>query len=123
MSRIDAQRRQCMLAGGALALGALAAAVRAQPSERVIPVVARKFVFVPSEIRIKKGETVVLELSAPEVMMGFACQDLGLRSDIVPGRVTRLRITPAKVGSFAFLCDVFCGSGHEDMQGTLIVEA
>jgi cytochrome c oxidase subunit 2 len=120
---IDTQRRQWLLAGGAVALGTIAAAVHAQAAERVIPVVARKFVFVPNEIRLKKGETVVLELSAPEVLMGFACHDLGLRTDIVPGRVTRLRVTPDKAGSFAFLCDVFCGSGHEDMQGMFVVTA
>jgi len=120
---IDTQRRHCLLAGGAFALGAIAAAVHAQANERVIPVVARKFVFVPSEIRLKKGETVVLELSAPEVLMGFACHDLGLRADIMPGRVTRLRITPDKTGSFPFLCDIFCGTGHEDMQGMFVVSA
>jgi heme/copper-type cytochrome/quinol oxidase subunit 2 len=31
------------------------------------------------------------------------------------------RSTPHKTESFAFLCDVFCGTGHEDMNGTLIV--
>ena len=47
--------------------------------------------------------------------------ELGVRSDIVPGKVSRLRLTPDKAGSYAFNCDVFCGSGHEDMGGTLIV--
>ena|SRR5438105_5931534 len=113
-------RRRCIAAAGALALGGVAI-VRAQPGERVIHVVARKFVFEPSEIKLKKGETVVLELTAPEVLMGFAARDFGLRADIVPGRPTRLRFTPDKVGTFGFACDVFCGSGHEDMNGTLVV--
>jgi cytochrome c oxidase subunit 2 len=33
----------------------------------------------------------------------------------------QLQRTPDKTGTFTFLCDVFCGSGHEDMSGTLIV--
>jgi cytochrome c oxidase subunit 2 len=119
----DISRRRCIVATGALALGALAIASRAQPPERSIAVVARKFEFVPSHIRVKKGETVVLELTAPEVMMGFACADLQVRADIPPGRTTRLRITPERTGEFVFLCDVFCGSGHEEMSGTLIVTA
>ena len=32
-------------------------------------------------------------------------------------------MTPTKTGEFIFLCDVFCGSGHENMEGTLRVMA
>jgi cytochrome c oxidase subunit II len=28
---------------------------------------------------------------------------------------------PDKTGTFIFVCDVFCGSGHERMQGTITV--
>jgi cytochrome c oxidase subunit 2 len=113
-------RRAVLAAAGALALGSVTAmAAKAKP--RVIKVVAKKFVFVPSEIRVKKGETIVLSFTAPEVPMGFSLTDFALRVDIVPGKVASLQITPDKVGSFTFLCDVFCGSGHEDMNGTLIV--
>ena len=59
--------------------------LRAQGSERVIPVVARKFVFLPSEIRLKLGEPVVLEFTAPEVVMGFSVPELKVRTDIIPG--------------------------------------
>jgi cytochrome c oxidase subunit 2 len=88
---------------------------------RVIPVVARKFVFVPDEIVLTLGETVVLELTAPEVMMGFAASDFGVRADVAPGLVTRLRLNASKLGRFQFNCDVFCGGGHEDMDGFIEV--
>jgi cytochrome c oxidase subunit 2 len=55
--------------------------------------------------------------------MGFSLPDFQTRADIVPGKVTRLRFTPDKAGSFTFLCDIFCGSGHETMNGTLNVVA
>jgi len=66
-------------------------------------------------------QSVVLELTAVEVTMGFSAPELGVRTDIVPGTVTRVRLTPAKAGRFQFNCDVFCGSGHEDMDGVIIV--
>jgi len=47
--------------------------------------------------------------------------DLNARSDIVPGQVARVRLVPNKVGTFAFFCDIFCGSGHENMTGTITV--
>ena len=36
--------------------------------------------------------------------------------------VSRVHFTPDKVGEFHFSCDVFCGDGHEDMTGTVIVK-
>jgi cytochrome c oxidase subunit II len=118
---VDTHKRALIGAAGALALSSVAALVLAKPTERVIEIVAKKFVFVPAEIRVARGETVLLQLSAPEVPMGFNLADFALRADVVPGKVTTVRLTPDKTGSFMFLCDVFCGSGHEEMSGTLIV--
>jgi cytochrome c oxidase subunit 2 len=33
----------------------------------------------------------------------------------------KIRFVPDKSGKFTFLCDVFCGEGHEEMSGTLTV--
>ena len=118
---IDTNRRTLMGAAGALALGSVAALALAKPKERVIKIIAKKFVDVPNEIRVKQGETVLLQFTAPEVPMGFSLPDFAVRADIMPGKVTTLRLTPDKSGSFDFLCDVFCGSGHEEMNGKLIV--
>ena len=118
---IGISRRTVMTAAAALALGSVTALALAKPKQRVIHVVAKKFVFVPNEIRVRKGETVTLKFTAPEVPMGFSLTDFGVRTDIVPGKGATLQLTPDKVGSFTFLCDVFCGSGHEDMNGMLIV--
>ena len=122
---IDVRRRAVIGAAGALAAGAvsaLAACAGTGPAERVIDIVARKFEFLPDEIHVKKGETITLRLTAPEVAMGFNLADFKLRADIVPGQVAMLRLTPDQAGRFFFLCDVFCGNGHEDMSGMLIVE-
>jgi cytochrome c oxidase subunit 2 len=110
-----------MGAAGAIALSSLAALALAKPKARVIKVVAKKFEFVPGEIHVKQGETVTLQFTAPEVTMGFNLADFNLRTDIVPGKVVSLELTPDRTGTFTFLCDVFCGSGHEDMSGMLIV--
>jgi len=119
--RIDSSRRALIGAVGAIAVGASTIFASARPTPRVIRIVAKKFVFVPAEIRVKQGETVTLQFTAPEVPMGFNLADFKLRTDILPGQVASLELTPDKAGSFTFLCDVFCGSGHEDMNGTLIV--
>jgi cytochrome c oxidase subunit 2 len=115
--------RRLLITGFAASLVALAARAATQGGERRIPVVARKFVFIPNEITVRVGESVVLEFSAPEVAMGFFAPELGLRTLIVPGEVARVAWRPERVGRFDFLCDVFCGDGHEGMSGHLVVQA
>ena len=118
---VDRMRRSMLAAAGALGLGSLAGVAALASEPRVVKVVAKKFVYVPDRIEVKQGETVVLQLTAPEVPMGFNLPDFKTRTDIVPGQMATVRFTADKVGSFTFLCDVFCGSGHEDMSGTLVV--
>jgi cytochrome c oxidase subunit II len=118
---IDLQRRRITAAIVLVAVGGLGAIATAQTGEQVIRVVAKKFDFTPSTIQLKKGVPVVLEFTTADVPMGFNAPDLGVRTDILPGKVARLRIVPDKVGSFDFVCDIFCGSGHEDMTGTIVV--
>ena len=115
------QRRRLVAALAALPLAAVGVFAVAKPKPRVIHVVAKKFVFVPAEIHVKRGETVMFQLTAPEVPMGFNLSDFSARTDVIPGKVATLEVTPDKTGSFTFVCDIFCGSGHEDMSGTLIV--
>lgn len=103
------------LAGGAPLLHGAAAA------PRVIKVHARKFVFTPDRIALRAGEPVVFELTAQDVIMGFSVPDLGVRADLPPGQVVRVSALPKTAGTFGFLCDIFCGSGHETMNGVIEV--
>jgi cytochrome c oxidase subunit 2 len=118
-------RRRALKVAAAGGLGLVLAAwrVRAQDGPRVIAVIAKKFAYDPDEIHLKVGEAVVLELKSLDVVMGFNCPDFKLRSDILPGRVSRVELKPDKAGTFPFFCDIFCGSGHEDMNGAFIVGA
>jgi cytochrome c oxidase subunit 2 len=104
-----------------LGVAALAVLPSAWPQERVVKISAKKFTYTPDEVTLKLGEPVVLELTTEDVHMGFKCVDLGVRADILPGKVTRLSLTPQKAGSFPFFCDVFCGDDHELMSGTLTI--
>ncbi len=122
---MNPQRRRLTLAVGSLLIGAGAGAlgVAAAPPPKVIKVVARKFTYTPNRITLTKNVPVVFELTTADVLMGFSLPDFGTRADIEPGKVTKLEFTPDKVGTFAFLCDIFCGSGHESMNGTITVVA
>ena len=93
----------------------------AQKPPPVVKISARKFAFTPGEVTLKRGVPVVLEFSTADVVMGFNAPELDLRADIVPGQVARVPFTPQRAGSFEYLCDIFCGEGHEKMTGRIRV--
>ena len=122
---MDFQRRRLLAAGAgaALAGASFAAYVLAQPAEQVIRISARKFAFLPGEITLKKGVPVVLEFMAAEVVMGFNAPGFNVRADLIPGQIARVRLVPQTIGTYEYLCDIFCGDGHEGMSGKIHVVA
>jgi cytochrome c oxidase subunit II len=108
-------RRHLLLMGAAAAGGTLTVA-RAQ-APREIEITAQRFKFTPNVIPLKAGEPVVLLIRSLDFAHGFFVPDLKLRTDLMPGRVVRLALTPREPGELAFLCDNFCGDGHEGMDG------
>ena len=122
------RREKRLFIAGALLMSAaiisgLALYVRANAlqAEREIHITAKKFEFTPDTITLKKGEPVVLLLSSQDRKHGFHLREFGIRADVNPGETARIRFTPNKTGKFTFSCDVFCGEGHEDMTGTMVV--
>ena len=89
--------------------------------EQVVHMTAKKFEYNPSQITLKKGVPVILEITALDRDHGFKIPELGVRADLKPGQVTRVRIVPDRTGTFEFRCDVFCGDHHEDMAGEIVV--
>jgi cytochrome c oxidase subunit 2 len=95
----------------------------AAPVAREIAIQAQRFRYAPDEIPCRSGETLVLAVTAIDFAHGFDIPELGIRADLVPGLVVRIALPPLSAGSIEFLCDNFCGEGHEQMHGRLIVSA
>jgi len=96
------------------------AATAAGGAERIV-VNATKFDFAAKEIRVRKGRPVTLVLTTADFVHGFALPDFNARIDLVPGKAVELTFTPDRAGRFVFLCDNFCGEGHDRMTGFLVV--
>jgi cytochrome c oxidase subunit 2 len=109
-----------LLAFASTATYVVARAAR-ESGEKGIEIVARRFDYMPAQLMLKKGIPVVLELTSNDVPMGFNLPGFDLRADMLPGKITRVRFVPDKTGTFVFYCDVFCGGGHEEMQGVITV--
>ena len=98
------------------------AKAKPESDEQIIRLTAKKFGFSPNVITVKKGEPVVIELTSKDRKHGFYLPDFGIKVEIVPGTISRARFIPDKAGTFPFACHVFCGEGHEEMTGTLVVK-
>lgn len=106
---------------GAL-LGAALGVQEGASKEQFVQVTARRFTFTPNEIVVQRGRPVLLEIASEDFVHGFNVPALKLRADLPPGIITRLRFTPKRVGVYDFVCDNFCGAGHEEMHGRIVVK-
>jgi len=115
--------RRLVLAAGVAGVAAVAGGTLAfaQPKPRVVKIRAKRFTYTPSTVNLKKGQPVTFEMTTEDIGMGLNIPDFNVRSDIVPGKTMKMTFTPDKTGTFTFLCDIFCGEGHETMSGTLVV--
>jgi cytochrome c oxidase subunit 2 len=95
--------------------------VRAQGEPRRIEVTAKRFVYDPGEITVKKGQPVVLVIKSADVDHGLRFRELNLNAKIDKGKSAELSFTPDKTGDFVGHCSVFCGAGHGSMTLTLHV--
>jgi len=91
------------------------------PAQREIRVSARRFAFTPKTITVAKGERIKLVVTAEDVDHGFAIKEFGIDQEIKAKETKVIELTPDKEGRFQFTCSVFCGDGHGDMVGELIV--
>ena len=119
---VDSKRRRLFTLAAMGAVLTVAGHFDVRAAEpRVIKVSARKFVFTPNQIKLAPHENVVFELTAVDTVMGFAIPQYNVRVDVPPGAVVRLPAQAGPAGTVDFLCDIFCGSGHETMSGTIVV--
>ena len=101
--------------------GSLVLAKPKDKAERLISIKVKRFEYMPKEITLKKGVPVVLQLTSLDVPHGFNLPELGVRADVLPGQTAHVHIVPTRTGRFVFHCDIFCGTGHEELEGAIVV--
>lgn len=110
----------CLLLTFCLAFSIWSSAIGSN-APAIVKISAKKFEFTPNAVTVRKGVPVVIQLTSEDRTHGFSAPGLNLRADIAPGKPTELTFTPSKTGDFNFFCDVFCGSGHDTMEGKITV--
>ena len=85
-------------------------------------ITAKQFSFDPSTIEVNKGDKVRLLITSADVPHGFSIAEYGINVKLSPGKTETVEFTADKQGTFTTFCSVFCGSGHSNMKGKLIVK-
>ncbi|MEK6904547.1 MAG: cupredoxin domain-containing protein [Nanoarchaeota archaeon] len=82
---------------------------------------AKKWEFSPSVITVSQDDHIRLEITSIDVNHGFSIEDFGIDAKLQPGKTEVVEFIADKKGTFEFYCSVYCGEGHKEMEGTLIV--
>jgi cytochrome c oxidase subunit 2 len=84
-------------------------------------IVAHMWAFDPEEIEIPAGSTVDFYLTAKDVVHGFHINEKGVNMMAVPGTINKITTRFDSPGVYRFVCNEFCGQGHQNMMGKIIV--
>ena len=108
---------------------------RVDPQAMVVKVHARQFSwsfeypeyggFISNELHLPVDRQVLLQMDSTDVIHSFWVPEFRLKQDVVPGRVTELRITPTLINlpsqPYKVRCAELCGSAHYNMEAKVFV--
>jgi cytochrome c oxidase subunit 2 len=97
----------------------------AQTAEpRIVEVTARRFAFEPSPIEATVGERLQLVIRSADGVHGVEIKKLKIKKEVPRGgEPVTIDFTATTEGNFPILCSEYCGNGHGDMTGMLIVRS
>ena len=94
---------------------------------KVFEVIARRFVFEPATIEVTEGDRVRLVVRSADGPHGVEIKAFKVKKAVPRAKPDDapiiIEFVAASAGEFPILCSEYCGKGHEDMKGTLVVKA
>jgi len=88
---------------------------------RVITILAKRFVYTPSQIEVQKGELITIRLESLDVTHGLFMDGYGINIKARPGLIGKATFVADKPGRFTFRCSETCGEFHPYMVGFMEV--
>ncbi|WP_415770894.1 c-type cytochrome [Pseudomonas sp. LB3P38] len=75
-----------------------------------------------NEVHLPLDQPVKVLLRSKDVLHNFYIPQIRSKMDMVPGMVSYFWFTPTVIGKYEVLCAEYCGVGHYNMRGHMIVE-
>lgn len=121
-----------VIALGIWAATVLAEVTEAKPNEMRVNVIGRQWSWLFSYPEIEEiglsdhlilpvNRTIVLQMTTADVLHSFWVPEFRVKQDLVPGKVTTLRITPNLIGDYKIRCAEICGFDHSKMLADIAV--
>jgi cytochrome c oxidase subunit II len=78
---------------------------------------------VSDELHVPEGKQVLLQMTSLDVIHSFWVPEFRVKEDVVPGRITELRITPTLIGDYKVRCAELCGTSHAYMEKPVVISS
>jgi cytochrome c oxidase subunit 2 len=108
---------------GLLVLAAFLLPLPASQGEvRQFEITAKRFEFSPATIEVTQGDTVRLTVKSADSVHGIEIEKFKVNEEIPKGGTpVVVEFVASEAGTFEIVCSEYCGSGHKQMKGTLVV--
>ena len=75
-----------------------------------------------SQMHLPIDQPVKVNLRSKDVLHDFYVPDFRAKMDLIPGQMTYFWFTPTVLGTFDIACAEYCGIGHYNMRGQIVVD-
>ena len=101
---------------------ALTPSGRVEDGVRVVEYDAFRYGFSPDPLVVRAGEKVRLLVKSRDVAHGVMIPEVDFSTDVSTDKRKSVELNaPEQPGEYPVFCSVFCGPGHGDMKGRLLV--
>jgi cytochrome c oxidase subunit 2 len=86
-----------------------------------VRLVAARYSFYPQEIEVPANTPITFRLASPDVVHGVHVPFTNMSTMVIPGYISEVttRFSDRQIGEHRFLCNEYCGLGHDYMWSKL----
>lgn len=114
-----------VVTGGMLLTAGGVGLIRAEPrpAQAVsVEVTVKRFAFLPDRVEVTEGDLIALAVKSADGTHGIEIKKLKLKKEVPRGgSAVLLSFTAPAPGTYEITCSEYCGRGHDDMKGVLVV--
>ncbi|MEE9448021.1 MAG: cupredoxin domain-containing protein [Arenicellales bacterium] len=86
-----------------------------------VTMVAARYGFYPQRIEVPANTPVKFRMASYDVLHGVHAPFTNMATMVVPGYVSEVNTAFPNTGEYPLFCNEYCGLGHDEMWGRLIV--
>jgi cytochrome c oxidase subunit 2 len=116
------ERKLTLALAAVLTVAGILGYAQSTTSASEIRITAKKYDFTPNVITVRKGDRVRLVITAQDRDHGIKIEAYRIDQKLPKGEPVTVEFVADQAGTFPFQCSQFCGLGHKNMKGTLVVE-